>query len=177
MTLSGLSGPGSPVNRVSNNKKLAVGARIAPLFIPGRFMKARKPSRRELLRYCTDIGPEDGLEPRNGWHEPQERVANRKALQLCGQVARTLSCVLSGECGDDVLREIIVEAVQPVPNTSRLLVTVTLAPSAAGVEPATVLQHLHSASGMLRSEVAAAIHRRKTPELVFRVVTRGEITP
>jgi len=138
-------------------------------------MKARKSSRKDLLRYCTDIGPEDGLDPRTTVHGSQGRIANRKALQLCGQVARTLNCVLSGECGNDVLREVIVESVQPVPNTSRLLVTVSLAPSAAVLEPATVLQHLHCASGMLRSEVAAAIHRRKTPELVFRMVSRTDI--
>jgi ribosome-binding factor A len=138
-------------------------------------MKARKPSRKDLLRYCTDIGPEDGLDPRATVHGSQGRIANRKALQLCGEVARTLNCVLSGECGNDVLRDVVVEAVQPVPNTSRLLVTVSLVPSAAGVERAAVLQHLHSASGMLRSEVAAAIHRRKTPELVFRLVRRADV--
>ena len=32
----------------------------------------------------------------------------RKTLQLCKQVERTLSLVLTGECSDDVLRDLLV---------------------------------------------------------------------
>src|SRR5437773_2736461 len=40
----------------------------------------------------------------------------------------------------------------------------------ADVDAATVTAHLGAARGMLRSELATAIHRRKTPDLLFRVV-------
>jgi len=138
-------------------------------------MKSRKSLRTDLLRLCAQPGPEDGLDPRDFFRKSEGKVANRKALQLCGQVARTLNCILSGECGDDVLRDVVVTAVEPVPNTTRLLVTVSLAASGTGLEPAAVLERLHGASGMLRSEIAAVIHRKRTPELVFRVLTRADV--
>jgi hypothetical protein len=48
----------------------------------------------------------------------------------------------------------------------RLLVT--LRPGGAGPEAAR--DHLARARGLLRSEVAAAVHRRKAPDLVFQVL-------
>src|SRR5262249_14454186 len=136
-------------------------------------MRPKKPSREELLSSCADVGPEDGQDPRAFFRKPSGGVKNRKALQLCGQVARTLSFILSGECGDAVLREVHVESVQPFPDSSRLLVTVHLDP-ASEIQPATVLEHLRRAGGMLRSEVAAAIHRKRAPELTFRVALPGD---
>ena len=50
-----------------------------------------------------------------------------------------------------------------------MLVTVTPAPSAAQPDPAVILDRLAAAHGRLRSEVAAAINRRKAPDLVFQV--------
>jgi ribosome-binding factor A len=132
-------------------------------------MRFNRASRKELLSFCAAVGPEDGGDPRDFFKKPAGPVTNRKALQLCGQIMRTLSLVL-GECGDDVLREMAVESVQPAPNSARLLVT--LSPP-NGVDEATALGHIDKASGLLRREVAAAIHRRKTPELTFRVATRG----
>ncbi len=134
-------------------------------------MKSKKPSRHEMLSSCADVGPDDGLDPRAFFRKPSAGVPNRKALQLCRQAAQTLGQILAGECGDDLLRELIVESVQPAPNASRLLVTVALALSAAGVDPSEVLACLNRAHGRLRSEVAAAINRRKAPDLVFRVAT------
>lgn len=139
-------------------------------------MKFRNPSQKQLLLSCADVGPEDGSNPREFARKSSGRVPNRKALQLCGQVARTLGGILSGECGDEVLRNVFVESVRPAPDSSRLLVTVSPAGFAPPVEPAAVLERLYRAAGMLRREVAAAIHRRRTPELMFRVVTRGEIS-
>jgi hypothetical protein len=40
-------------------------------------------------------------------------------------------------------------------------------------DPATVSQHLSAASGLLRSEVAGAIVRRRAPKLVFQYVAHG----
>jgi ribosome-binding factor A len=131
-------------------------------------MKFRRISSNELLSSCADIGAEDAEDPRDFFKKPAGKVANRKALQLCGQIARTLSLVL-WECGDDVLRELIVERVQPAPTSARLLIT--LSSSASGDEE-TALRHVERAAGLLRREVAAVIHRRETPELTFCVVKR-----
>jgi ribosome-binding factor A len=132
-------------------------------------MTFRKVSRRDLLAGCDAIGPEDGVDPRLSRRAEPAKVANRKALQLCGQVQRTLALVLCGESGDDVLRDLLVESVVPFPTAARLLVTVYRAVQEPSVTDAEILQRLERARGRLRCEVAAAVHRRKIPELLFRV--------
>jgi ribosome-binding factor A len=95
---------------------------------------------------------------------------DRKACQLCRQVALTLDEVLA-ECGDVVLQGLRVVSVAPFPDASRLLVSVAPVdgepPMAAA--PATVLDHLHHASGHLRFEVAAAVTRKRAPLLIYRM--------
>jgi ribosome-binding factor A len=96
---------------------------------------------------------------------PAPQSAGRKALQLCRQVQEALHWVLdSGR--DEVLQALQVVSVEPAPNAARLLVTVR----AEGVEPAAALEHLQRAAGRLRCEIAASIHRRRTPELAFRTM-------
>jgi ribosome-binding factor A len=117
--------------------------------------------------FAAELGSEDGTDPKT-FHdrrmtarEPRQGPG-RKGLQLCGQVQNALIVALAG-CREDVVRELTVLTVEPAPHTGRLLVTV------AGPIPADVAdQHLIAASPFLRREVARAIHRRKTPELVFR---------
>jgi ribosome-binding factor A len=94
--------------------------------------------------------------------------ADRKLKQLCAQVGRALNLTLTGACRDEVLQNLLVEAVEPAPDALRLQVTFTSADP--DLPPATALDHLERARGMLRSAVAAAIHRGKTPELAFRVL-------
>jgi ribosome-binding factor A len=128
-------------------------------------MPRRKISRRDLLAACAQPSGEDGRDPRLDRRERSGKVPNRKALQLCAQVARTLMSVLA-DCGDDVLRDLLIESVTPAPNASRLLVTVRpMAPHETEVVP----RHLQRAHGKLRMEAAAAIHRRRAPDLLFRV--------
>jgi ribosome-binding factor A len=100
---------------------------------------------------------------------------DRKTLQLCKQVARTLSCVLGGELGDDVLLGLLVDTVEPAPDASRLCVTVVA--TAPGASEAALREHLARARGQLRAAVAQSIHRKRVPELTFLVVVpppRGE---
>jgi hypothetical protein len=132
-------------------------------------MVIRKISRRELLASCSNPGPNDGRDPRYDRLTP-ERRAGRKCLQLCGQVARTLAGVLAGECADEFLRDLVVEFVVPAPNAGRLLVTVSLAPSADPGMADCAAERLERARGRLRAEVATAVHRRRVPDLVFRLV-------
>ena len=133
-------------------------------------MKRRRIRRRELLAGCAEPGPGDGFDPRLEPREAPGKVANRKALLLCGEAERTLSAVLAGECGDDVLRNLLVASVKPAPTSARVLATVYMAAPREGVDAAAVLARLERARGMLRTEVAAALHRRKAPDLMFRVV-------
>jgi len=132
-------------------------------------MPSRKISRHELLSSCAELGAGDGRDPRFDRREGSGKVPNRKALQLCAQVARTLMSVFA-DCGDDVLRDLLIESVTPAPNASRLLVTVM---PAVPIETAVVLERLERARGKLRGEAVAAIHRRRAPDLLFRVLELG----
>ena len=133
-------------------------------------MTLRKPSQKQLRSLCAQPHPDDGLEPREWLKEGRSgRKTSRKAWQLCGQVAEALGQVLAGDCGDDVLRNLQVVAVEPAPDASRLLVTVCVQPPSEVISPALVLERLARASGRLRCEVAAAITRKRTPTLGFRL--------
>jgi len=89
---------------------------------------------------------------------------------LCRQVERTLHQVLSGECDDDVLRNLMVAGVQPLRGTSQLLVLVQVFDPLSAPSVADILMHLELSRGRLRTAVAEAITRRKAPDLLFQVV-------
>ncbi len=122
-----------------------------------------------LSAYRDEIDPDDGLDPRKFLRRTSGRVTNRKALQLCAQVRDILDYVFVWDCGDRLLKGLMVASVVPAPNASRLLVTVCLPEDLQGRDPAQVLERLNHARGRLRSEVAAAIHRKRVPELSFRI--------
>jgi ribosome-binding factor A len=146
------------------------------------------PSNKQMRRLCAEPGEEDGLDPRlvgrRGGRGGRARhsggpafgpgspphALDRKAAQLCRQVAVTLDEVLA-ECGDDVLRNLRVVDVAPFPDASRLLVSVSpVDPAAPGLPaPEAMIQHLHHAGGHLRCEVAAAVTRKRAPLLVYRL--------
>lgn len=132
-------------------------------------MNSKKPSRRIHRDLCADVGPDDGIDPRD-WQRPEgRRRPGRKLMQLCNQVAETLNVVLAGECGDDVLRDLAVLSVVPAAGSSRLLVTLGFGSLPGSADHAQLLQRLEKARGLLRTEVAAAINRRRAPDLVFRL--------
>jgi ribosome-binding factor A len=133
-------------------------------------MKSKRTSQKPAQALCSERGPEDGIDPRDLLRQAARKKGGRKTLQLCGQVAEALNYAFAAVCNDDVLRELGVVTVQPAPNEARLLVTV--APTLPGpCDPTQVLERVQQALGKLRSEVAAAIHRKKVPELTFRVVS------
>ena len=141
-------------------------------------MSARKSSRRKVRSLCAEVDPDDGIDPREAVRKrrakrsgPAPPKSDRKTMQLCRQVAETLGDVLAGQCDDDVLHGLDVVDVVPAPDASRLLVTVRPLPPA---EPGRVLERLGRASGRLRSEVAAAITRRRAPALAFRIAAPCE---
>jgi ribosome-binding factor A len=69
---------------------------------------------------------------------------------------------------DDALSGIIVVRVEPAPDTTRLLVTVT-APCQVIHDPVGVLETLKREAPRLRYEVASAITRRRAPLLAFQL--------
>ncbi len=129
----------------------------------------RRPSRKSILAAADSIGPGDGDDPRfDRPDDPARGDGGRKTLQLCGQVARALAGVLP-TLGDPLLSDLAVSSVVPARGKGRLLVTLTPAPSAEAHPEDARAGRLAAAAAMLRTEVAAAITRRKAPELVFRL--------
>jgi ribosome-binding factor A len=110
--------------------------------------------------------------------EHSARGGERKVQQLCREIERTLSCALAA-CGDERLRNLLIMSVDPAPDGSRLLVTLCPASSSLDVDVGVLLERLLELRGFLRSEIAAAIQRKRTPELAFQIVPRidPELTP
>jgi ribosome-binding factor A len=100
-----------------------------------------------------------------------------KTKQLCRQVEQCLSLVLAGEMNDQHLDGLMVVDVIPLAGTSILQVDVALPPNKEDLDPMIVLRRLRSATNFLRREVASAIHRKRTPELTFRVSSSDELGP
>lgn len=91
---------------------------------------------------------------------------HNKSRQLCRQVQRRLDLALA-ELEDPLLQGLWVRSVEQEPGGRALLVEVVVA-NPALVAP--TLARLDVARGWLRSEVAAAIHRKRTPHLQFVAV-------
>lgn len=136
-------------------------------------MRAKKPhhkrrhAKKQIERLCGEAWPEDGVDPLFDRLDTPSR-AGRKALQLCRQVQRALDYALA-ECADAIVSGLSLVSVQPAPHSGRLLVTLRC-DSGSGSDVGDVLARLHRASGKLRCDVAAAICRKKTPELAFCVI-------
>jgi len=102
------------------------------------------------------------------------RKQNYKALQLSRQVQRILTLELAGFGGDEVLRDVYVLEVVPASGSSQLLVQVSVP---ANVSVVDVLERLDRIAPKLRAAVAAAITRKRAPELTFVPVARTEVLP
>ena len=101
----------------------------------------------------------------------------RKSAQLCRQVERRLALAFA-ELEDQDLAELLLIDVRASPDGSRLLLELQrprLGPGAprSSLDDFELLDRLGKVRSFLRQEVAAAIHRRRTPELDFRLI--GEI--
>jgi len=140
-------------------------------------MTSKKDTRRQLRALCGNVHEDDGVNPRDFFGGGSRKQVDRKSLQLCAQVKETLEFVLAGECGDEVLCGLIVASVVPAAGANRLVVTVELPRGSGGPGATDVLEHLARAAGLLRTAVAAAVCRRRVPELELRVAPATEVEP
>jgi ribosome-binding factor A len=134
-------------------------------------MTLDKRSRAKLCAHCEAFGEDDGVDPRTFFQS--DRTAhrdNRKARQLCRQVADTLDQVLSGETADDLVRSLHEAAVVSAPDSSRLLVTLRSDLPPEQFDREELQRRVSAHHGRLRCAVAAAITRRKAPNLDFQVL-------
>ena len=127
--------------------------------------------REQMLAHCGEIHDDDGVDPREFFKTRKPRDKNnRKATQLCAQVAETLGLVLAGDFDDELLQNLQVVSVDPAPDASHLSVTLRADVPTGRVEAQQVLDRLAMVAGKLRCEVAAAITRKRAPRLVFHLV-------
>jgi ribosome-binding factor A len=93
-----------------------------------------------------------------------DRQAQRKTQQFCRQVQRALNLALANCNAGDGAGGLFVEDVLPAPDCGRLLVQVLIP---AGQPVADAIGALRRDAPRLRAEVAAAITRKRAPELSF----------
>ncbi|MDC0717881.1 ribosome-binding factor A [Nannocystis bainbridge] len=96
--------------------------------------------------------------------------ARRKLDQLSRQVEERLSLVLAGEIDDPHVAALTLLGVEPEPGSGNLVVVLALPVGAGGDEAQVVMRRLDALRAYLRAEIAGAIHRKRTPNLVFRLV-------
>ena len=134
-------------------------------------MSLDKRTREQMLAHCDAIHEDDGVDPREFFKLRSHRdKPDRKAQQLCRQVAETIDQILAGELGDAALNAMRVASVVPAPDASRMLVTLVATGRDVPFDRVAVEQKLAAVTGLLRSAVAAAITRRKAPNLSFVII-------
>lgn len=134
-------------------------------------MALNRRQREQLRALCGELHEDDGVDPRRSFKPDRQRDQDhRKSRQLCRQVQKTLDLVLSGEMGSDLLGHLKIVSVQPGRDGSRLLITVSADLPPAQFNREAIETQLALIQGRLRSEVAAAITRKKTPNLMFQIL-------
>ncbi len=73
---------------------------------------------------------------------------------------------MAGECGDPALRQLSVDAVEPLGGASNLVVQVGV-PADIGESVPELIGRLNAAAPRLRALVAQAICRKRVPSLTF----------
>jgi ribosome-binding factor A len=139
-------------------------------------MTFNKRQREQMRALCEELREDDGIDPRIFFKPArnQDKV-HRKAKQLCRQVQKTLDLVLSGEIRDEALSGLKIVSIIPGADSSQLLVTVIADVPAAELDRADIERRLATVEGQLRSAVAQAITRKKTPLLVFQILGSDEV--
>jgi ribosome-binding factor A len=113
----------------------------------------------------------DALDDGAGFAAATDVRAARKTKQLCKEVLRTLVCALAAS-GDEEVQAMEVMAVEPAPDAARLMVTIC-SPRSTPADIPRLVARLVALRGPLRAEIAAALQRKRTPELAFRVAPTG----
>lgn len=134
-----------------------------------------KPSEQELKHLCAELRPDDGLSPITlKKQELRQQLVEHppsqaRSRQYCKAVHRALESGLSSAIGDERLKDLTVQSVEPLHTGSNLLVLIAVPATDPGTMK-TLEKSLQKAAGVLRSVIATEIHRKRTPHLTFRVV-------
>lgn len=136
-------------------------------------MESRKKSLRAIAALCDEIGPEDGEDPRRITRRRAGAKKERKAKQVSKQAEVTVQLAM-GALLDEAFRELRVVRVEPAPDSRRLLVVIGPRFDGTRVTEHHAAEIVRKAEPLLRRDVAAALHRKRAPSLVFRFVGMAE---
>lgn len=131
-------------------------------------LKEHKSDRRKSQFVDAEII--DALYDADSGSRSSQRQTARKTRQFCRQVERALNLALADRNTRDDIGGLFVDEVSQAPDCGRLLVHVFIPVDRPVADVMNALRHEAS---HLRSEVAAAITRKRAPELVF-VPARGD---
>lgn len=110
-----------------------------------------------------------GKRSRRFHRNPRNQQGTVRASALCAQVRRALEWGLA-ELSDDRFSGLEIEVVVPHPNVSRMLVVLRHTQEQNFEECEQTYHALRGAEGLLRSRIAEAIHRKRTPHLAFTLI-------
>jgi hypothetical protein len=136
----------------------------------------RKPG--DWQEVCREMRPGDGMTPEmlkrvklraNQRSARGMRGVSARQWQLCKAASRSVEMCLSADCGDASLKELRFCAVEPLEGGSALIV-IMAAPIREASEIPVLEAKLARAGGLLRSALAADLHRKRVPHLRFRVI-------
>ena len=130
----------------------------------------------DLFELCDELRSDDGISPAEIQKRKQSELRrqnrskpNHHAQQLCKQVLHVIDDALICECCDPILEDLRTISVQPKAGSSALeVVFATSECNLARIsEMHAALKHVN---GLLRSAVGGSIHRKRVPQLNFKIV-------
>lgn len=98
---------------------------------------------------------------------------DHRVRSLCRQAQEAVFLAMAEIGFDSRLDGTYVASVDPAPGPARLLVTVVVPPEATADAIEAAFAALAELKPALRGEVARAIHRKRVPDLAFRVAVDG----
>ncbi len=125
------------------------------------------------VRFVHSAGYPDDGPPRSRRRESRDdQNDDRKTRQLCAQIRRALHGVIPLP-GASLFEGLIVEAVEPDPDASRVRVVISV-PLTTPASVTALKQRLDQMAGFIRSEVAPRITGKRVPTLSFELIPREE---
>ena len=129
-----------------------------------RWARTRAPA--DGVPVFDDVDPDVFFNPQPKTNRNHERQTSR----VCRVAYRVVSELLMAEVSDPWLQSLQVMGVEPAPDASRLVVRVCSDEHALSSE--IMEQRLQRAQGLMRTALAQALQRKRTPQLAFVVVPR-----
>src|SRR5689334_22066772 len=111
---------------------------------------------------CASLHADDGVEARESFRKASRRRDAHKDRRLCARVFEILSLVLPPRFHPGRDGEAWVESVAPAPDATRLLVTLRVRAGGPGLDA--TRSRVVALHGILRTEVAQGVRRKRAPE-------------